>query len=81
MATPHQSWMRKGTLMQHQSYLVRTWTEGPDGDVRISVQNVLTGERRSFYTIKDYINFLCTEMDLPVMLLQKSEARNGERWT
>ena len=81
MTSPHQTLIRKAFPMGHQSYLVRTWTEGPEEDLRISVQNVLTGERRSFYTIKDYINFLCTEMDLPVMLLQKSEAMSGERWT
>lgn len=65
--------------MEHHSYLVRTWREGPGKDVRISIQNILTGERSNFYCLLDYFNYLCGELQLPNQLQEhKTEGNHGE---
>jgi hypothetical protein len=64
--------------MEHHSYLVRTWREGPGKDVRISIQNILTGERSNFYCLLDYFNFLCAELQLPNQLQERKLPGEGD---
>jgi len=64
--------------MEYHSYLVRTWREGSGKDVRISIQNILTGERSNFYSLFDYFNYLCAELQLPTLLQKKEHLEEGE---
>ena len=66
--------------MEHHSYLVRTWREGPGKNVRISIQNILTGERSNFYCLLDYFNHLCSELQIPNQLAEQKLASNGEKF-
>lgn len=58
----------EGQSTQYQSYLLRMWKNGEDGEWRALLLTIPTQERRHFANLQDLFNFL-NGQQLPVVTL------------
>ena len=50
----------------YQSYLVRLWRDGPSNPVRVSLQNVATGEVVDFKSVTKLLQYLARQVGEPI---------------
>ncbi len=52
----------------YQSYLVRLWRDGPSTAVRVSLQNVATGELVDFKSVAKLLQYLARQVGEPIRI-------------
>ncbi len=63
----------------YQSYLVRMWRDGPGSPVRVSLQNVSTGEVVDFKSVAKLLQYLARQVNEPIRIesLASSDCHAG----
>ncbi|MFZ6028847.1 MAG: hypothetical protein ACOYYS_14115 [Chloroflexota bacterium] len=67
----------EGQSTQYQSYLLRMWRNGEDGEWRALLLTIPTQERRHFASLQDLFDFL-KDQSLPMTIMNVPEVpQNG----